>query len=840
MLFQKIDEEYLTRVIGRNEVILFLGSGFSRNAENKLRAPFPTGVDLSKKIWDFLKYSGPYDQTPLPDMFRALNGAGIKNSLKEDFLNSNLLSGNVPDIYDSLVEPLWYKIYTVNIDDVLTKIYRRNKKPIQELIYPDHEYRERDQLLETTQIIYLHGKLPCDTSCIIFSNKDYATASLKDQPLYSQFVYEYATMPTLFVGTELNEPLFEKYIESRRGRNGYAERRPKSYLITPSLSPAKKEIYKNEYNIHHVEGTTEDFLNWLKTIIPLLPSRDVVLKNTFPSYVDLTHMGDLSGAPRKSIYEFSQAFRVVPREYKIKNERSAYLLGANPQWNDIFRDFDIPRTITKEVTHNVIEAYKTTGPHNKLPLFAISGSAGSGKSTIIKRLGLTLAQQGITVFMTDSEYIPKISDIKDVISTIDNKVVIIFDNAKNVFSFTNDFATYFSDLKNLPIIIYAIRSNQIGKLEARINTDTITYNLTRIPDLDSQEISLLIDKLEEHNLLGRLKGLGADARFAEFNIRAKKQILVAMKETTSGKSFDEIIEDEFNGITPYEAQLLCLCVALCTEQGVANTKQEFLSFAECPYEEALEYLNKTLSGTIMPVGDNKILIRHKVIADHFISHCADYKALKTSYIRVLSALSPQLKLYSNSIRFPLYRRLINHMDLYHRFQNDINMAREIYDSIQVYFDNDANFWLQYGSLELEGRDGDLVFAENYINQAESISPGFSFIQNAKCSLYYKQSVAANSLSKGKEYKEKADELADNLLSTSGKDDFHLYHIHSLGTYEFINKWVKDINEKKIQLEVLKRFSSRAIDRFPMDKKLKQVDEMIVKAYLYLGSNRLTE
>ncbi len=42
------------------------------------------------------------------------------------------------------------------------------------------------------------------------------------------------------------------------------------------------------------------------------------------------------------------------------------------------------------------------------------------------------------------------------------------------------------------------------------------------------------------------------------------------------------------------------------------------------------------------------------------------------------------------------------------------MEREVYDSISLYFNDGAHFWLQYGSLEVEGRGRDLSLAENYL------------------------------------------------------------------------------------------------------------------------------
>ncbi len=140
-----------------------------------------------RKSWNFLGYDGNYDDddAALPPLYQDFIDTGIKRTEKINFLNQNLLSGEIPKSYDSICKPYWRKIYTINIDDVVQKVYSRNNKKLKELIYPKDEYKERDQSLEHTSIIHLHGKLPCNPEDIVFSTKQYAKANLTDQPLYT-------------------------------------------------------------------------------------------------------------------------------------------------------------------------------------------------------------------------------------------------------------------------------------------------------------------------------------------------------------------------------------------------------------------------------------------------------------------------------------------------------------------------------------------------------------------------------------------------------------------------------------------------------------------------------
>lgn len=837
-MFEVNDEKYLKRLIYNNQVVLFLGSGFSRDSKNKLGEYFPTGYKLGEKIWTFLGYKGDYDGTSLPEMYQALLSSGIKQNLIESFLENNLLCSEVPESYGVIAKSFWYKIYTINIDDVITKIFKSENKRIKELVFPKDEYFERDQSLESTQVVYLHGKLPCNPKDVIFSNQQYAKSHLKNQPLYGQFVYDYATLPTIFVGTDLNEPLFNSYIEAREGKNGFRELRPKSFIIIPSLSPVKADNLKNNYNVHHIEGTTQDFLNWLKGIETEQPSRLDVLRITFPSLLSVYEYADATGTSNASLNEFAKSFNRIPKADGFNSERSNFLLGSSPRWNDIFNETDIPRTITKTIFAKIEEIYDDTNSNDKTSVVAITGYAGSGKSTIIKRLGFMVSQQGRTAFLSYSDFMPRVDHIIKVLSSIEEKVIIFFDNSKNILTqLPNLINSLNTQLKNPPIIVLGLRTNFSDNLHYCLDGETSNNFVYPIPNLDDTEIKFLIEKLDKNNLLGILKGKSSFDREREFKYKAKRQILIAMKEATTGRSFGEIIESEFTSISPYEAQIICVCIALNTELGFTNSKQDLVGFSKVSHIEALNYLETVLQGTITWVGYNneRFMLRHKILADYIIQKCASTEILKEAYIRVLSILAPELKKSQGpSRKFNLYKSLINHQVIYRRFKESIELAREVYDSIATFFDQDANFWLQYGSLEIEGTGGNLTLAENYLNQADSLAPNYDYILNAKCNLYYKMATTTKNFDDALEYKNMADDLAYKLILKVGKEEPHIYHIHCRGRYNFISKWVLDHEKKKEELKNLKKTISTAIKLHPRDKRLDVAFQAINRAYLQLG------
>ncbi|MEX2591287.1 MAG: SIR2 family protein [Anditalea sp.] len=836
-MFSKDEEKYLIRQIGNNQVLLFLGAGFSRDAFNINGQNFPSAWELGKLMWKILGYPGDYDNTSLPEMYQAFLDAPIKLNDKKQFLESNLLSSSIPDYYDTVAIPLWFKIYTINVDDILTVTFKKSTIPIDELCFPHDEFKERDQSLERRQINYLHGKLPCEPSEVVFSSKQYAKAQLANQPLYGQFVYDYASLPTIFLGTELDEPLFTKYIEAREGRFGFKELRPKSFLITPRLSPVKIGNLKNNYNVHHITGTTKEFCQWLNAINDELPSKTEVLKRTFPSLLSALEFADIAGISKKAVTEFARTFNRIPRELQKRNIRSGFLEGSSPRWNDIISELDVPRSITEKLIENIEKQVVTKNKSEKTKLNIISGYAGSGKSTLIKRLGLTLSQNGHTVFLSYSDFFARVNEISEVLSCIDDRVVLIFDNGINAISILNNLIIELNQkLKYAPVIILALRSNYTQRLKERDFADKAEVIEYSIPNLDDQEIKYLIEKLDEENLLGVLKGMSEGARIRQFKKVANRQILIAMKEATEGKSFDKIMSTEFNSLEPTEVKILCTCLALNTEHGYHNSRQDFIGFSSVSHIETLNYLEGVMKGTVLWIGDeSRFMLRHRVLADFIINTCASPDILKDAYIRVLSVLAPELTETKNkSKKFGLFKHLINHRVLYRRFKEDIEHAREVYDSISSFFDHDAQFWLQYGSLEVEGKGGDLYKASNYLNQAESLAPNSDYIKNAQCNLLYRKAHLADDRTKALELYSDANNLARSQILSIGREEPYIYHIYCSGRYLFIRKWITNRTDKIIELDELKSAIKTATSFHPLNRKLNTLSLAINRAYLQMG------
>lgn len=826
-MFDDDDTSYLIRNLGLAKVSLFLGAGFSCEAKNRIGADLPLGSQLAEAIWKELEYDGDYDKTSLPEMYEALISSGIPHKQITEFLESRYLVDDFPNEYTYLDSAIWYRIYTTNIDDLVENAYQGQERKIDVKKYPGSDTTERDQSLQTIQLVKLNGGLPCKPEELTFSFRQYASRANDHDPLYEQFVRDYSSHPTIFVGTELNEPLFWQYIAARERRmQGESERRPKSYLIAPRISEPRKRTLPN-YNIVPVEAYAIDFLKWLAENTKHFPSRLETLKQTSPGLAQVAEIEAANRRDEAALASFGESFEKVPTEAPASKLRSTFLMGATPQWSDILTDLDAERNITKIIQEQISADIGAENP--ELRVHTILGSAGSGKSTISRRIAVNLARNGWQVWATNSELLPKPEEFGRALNSMPTRTVLVFDNAEVALGYLPAILAELKHADHPPVILFGARTNDYDRKKGRFLTiqDVVEHH---IPRLDRDEIARLIDVLESSNLLGQLRAMSAAERIEQFEVRAQKQILVAMREATSGLPFDKILQDEFESLVPQESKILYLCVALATEAGYRISIQQFLGCSALRASETLNILERNLRDIVIKTSasDDKLLLRHRTIAEYAVDQMASRGLLREAYIRLLGALADSVNKHNlKSSAFRLYRILINHTAIYRRFEQKIDEARAIYDALSDRFSQSHQFWLQYGSLELEGENVD--YAKNYLDQAESLSPDDLYVSTAQGHLMFKRAILANNKAEAAKFLEQAQTMMSEIIRQP-RNDAYACHIYCSQTYRWLGIWTEG-DEFVKGLEPLREMLQRASNQFGGDRRITEMSALVERAYL---------
>lgn len=832
MPFAPDDAQLLLRSMNGNQTVLFLGAGFARDVVNRAGVKFPLSKELAESIWGWLRYEEPYDGTSVGEMYQALLGSGKTFAEITSLVAPQLQADTVPETYSALSIPYWRRIYTTNVDNILEVVWRGARgQSLDPLVYPRDDMKERDQFLSRLQVVHLHGKLPCRPDELTFTPRQYAKRSVMHDPLYEQFLRDYTTTNVVFLGTELNEPLFYQYLEARQQRGQVpSEHRPRCFLVSPSISEPRRRNLA-DLNITAVKATTSDFLAWIIARRSELWDLERVLKSIAPTY------GEVLRASREpdrdqDIRSFAQAFHQVPLQIQGGPRRSQYLLGASPLWEDLLQDLDAPRTLTNELVGEVTAALDGAP---RLAIHALLGSAGCGKSTILRRAGLALARAGRQVFLTNSEEIPRSTAISRALESLEGRAALLFDNAEGAIGILPALVKELSSIEHPPVVIVASRRNEFDRRIGRLPTDC---NLREwdVPHLDDVEITGVINRLESNNLLGKLRGMTPAERFREFKVRSGQQILVAMREATTGRRFDEILVDEFSGLPTLVAKRLYLCTALAADAGYRIRKDELIGCSDDSPAASMYALERSLRDIVIQTGSSGdlLLLRHRRIAEFMVDEGAPRALLADAYVALLSVLAGEVTSADRHSRtFLFYRELINHSSIFSRFSRSIGDARAIYQSLAPKLSRDPQFWLQYGSLELEGDS--LELAENYLQQAKSLDPKNRHTQTAIGHLRLRQALAADDRHRALNLRDEGCELLETVIANSGDAvSPHPFHVLVSQRLGWIRQWAIDNSEKKHELGSLRTIAGEASRRFPRSGQLRKLADDVERDYLRLA------
>ena len=804
MPIQPNDYEYIKKALLTNNAVLLLGAGFSRSCKNRLGEHLPSGMEFAEKLWKEIGYSGDYDKTtPLTDLYDSALGA-IKHTHLKNLILNTFHATVIPDWYSIVTKIIWHRVYTFNIDNVVESVYTKTRpSPKLDTINGlSAEYRDRNQFLDSIQYVKLNGDLQDDPKDITFSFRQYARRLVDSEIWYDNFIRDYTDRPTIIIGSTLNEPILWRALEARERRVVTPDSRPRSFIITPSITEPQRDKLK-QFNIFPILMKAEEFFVYMNDRVGAWPTGMDILMNSNADlrvFVD-QQKGHLSTAQVRDITSFYRCFRPVSGSSKKPGQfytRRMFYQGTEPTWADIENDLDAER----DVNNTLLDSIQRASAIGNSKVISVTGYAGSGKTTVAMRVATRIARLGRKVFFTDSEDLPSPLEFEAGLKLLPPGCVLFLDNASNSIAVARhyiDVAQRHSADTTFVLIERANRiSPHIDQLRASFPLEDIS-----VPTLSDSDIWNLIDTLQRNNYLGELAGKNRDERFKAFSTRAQKQILVAMKEATEGDGFDRIIEGEFAEISPEDARFVYLCVCLATSFQFSVTPAQMYACSDSGPAAASAYLASCLRDILVPsqTSDGRLSARHRVIADHILDNSAPIEMLQRAYIRIISVVAHNIPFGSNlhSLSRRLYRRLINHETIFRRFRNELTIAREIFESISSRLKPDHLFWLQYGLLELHY--GELSIAMNYINQAYSLRSDDYQVVTARAHLFYKLAHSAENRVASDERRASAIGMLE-LLMAQRPEDIYPPHVYITQEFGWIKRWAKDRREKIILIDAL--------------------------------------
>ena len=252
----------LAAIVRAGTATLFTGAGFSAQARDREGRRLPDTPTMIRELWPLVFGDAPDDST-LADLYDvALLRAPDRLC---QYLSTRLRVGDqpLPAWYARWFAAPWRRIYTLNVDDLEVAVARqadlpRRLRPISALApEPAPDSRAID-------VVHLNGLAGDDPRQVTFSTMQYAARLCDRDREYERLVADLRTSPFVFVGTTLDEAVLWQHAQASglRPQASGSDQRPHSFLISPSLSRARKVLLAS-HRIHWIEATAEQIANEL-------------------------------------------------------------------------------------------------------------------------------------------------------------------------------------------------------------------------------------------------------------------------------------------------------------------------------------------------------------------------------------------------------------------------------------------------------------------------------------------------------------------------------------------------------------------------------------------------
>jgi len=471
------------------EYNLFLGAGISLDAANA-KGPLVSGGTLKDSL---CKLTGARASSSLQRVFSGLTPHQVKEHITERFARCE--PGPTALKFPSY---LWRRIFTLNIDDVLEAAYKRPGNLQNVRSYHFRDAFEELRTLETVPIIHLHGWTDQPERGYVFARSEYARVMAEANAWMTILADLMPVEPFIIGGTALDEIDLEFYL-ARRSANSPREDRGPSFFVEPHPDiQTPQECTRYELILYH--GTMLQFLDELAELVPERQGPFNLVagetKSLFPDAV-----------AKNVVLSFANDFDRVPSGVAPNGQALKFSYGNPPDWADLAGHWDVGRGLGSRV-RSMIEAMITDNLAERLVV--ILEETGSGKTTVLRRVGFDLASSGKVVLECSALSRVDPQSTAEALDLIDDPLIILVDNfAEQASSIANVLVTI---ERNDVVFVGAERSYR--KKHIIRSLGDIPHRIVDGLDLVQPEASQLVQAYVNRGMAASQQAVKFPAKFA--------------------------------------------------------------------------------------------------------------------------------------------------------------------------------------------------------------------------------------------------------------------------------------------------------------------------------------
>lgn len=802
--------------IREGNVVLFLGAGALRGALHKEGKEAPNGIQLAKLIADeFLDDKIDSSLQLISEI--AMSETGLYRVQK--FI-ADYFDGFEPnDFHEKIPLFRWRTIVTTNYDLVIEKAYSKSTNPKQTCVkfIRDERISDKMQTINDLPLIKLHG---CITTIndpdlpLILTTDQYVTHKKNRVRLFER-INDLAKQHTfLFVGHSLEDSDIREILLNL-GNDLTA--RIRSYIVAPDVVPALERFWGTK-KISTINCTFADFINDLvmKIDINSIPNSIETIIGSNASHPIIHKVLSSSNKPSDILLNFLSNDVTYPKQSNITLDSispNEFYKGNTNSFSPIAFDYDVRRELENGV---LSEVFVETGNDNSdVRVFSILGHAGSGKTVFLKRIAWEAVNTlNKNCYVLNKDTLLDVDAIIELHLTLKERIYLVVDGANNNEMELNNLIER-AKRDYVPLTIITAERTNIWNVECGRIKNHIT-NSFKLQYLTEKEIEDLIDLLEINDCLKSLKGKSREKQRKEFEERAGRELLVALYEATHGKTFQEIVYDEYQSIPDEQAKAIYLSICMLHSIG-SYTRAGLLSrvhdidFQEfkVKFFDPLDFL--VFSRRDYYINDYVYEVRHQLIAEFVIdSVLLDEQMRYEEYVNLLSNLDIDYDSDRNAFLF-----LTNAKKLLGFFRTP-QKIRSIYEIANHQSGEDAKLYQQEAIFEMESNGGSIVRAEKLLYKADELTDSKDpLIRHSLSELLLSKANEAKTSLERKKMLIEVDKICGSLI---GKRNFsaHPFHTAIKSKLSLIKVYIEN-SETHALAKVIKeteRFIASALQQFP--------------------------
>ncbi|HHK8083173.1 SIR2 family protein [Serratia nevei] len=793
----------LSQNINSGRVVLFLGSGATIGAKTQSGKEAPKGNDLANILSK--EYFGEEKTTKTLSSIAELAISETDIHTVQQFVKDYFDEFEPAEFHLKIPTFRWVGIYTTNYDLVIERAYQKQLDKTQNIkcIYKNSD--RVDEVLRTTDSICyvkLHGcitKTDDLTIPLILTPDQYVTHKRNRDRLFNRLDEHGHQYTIVFIGYSLDDSDLRQALLSL---SETIEERPRFYTVTPSLSDAEVRMWEKK-KITPLKGTFEDFINSLDQTAPVA-LRNVSRVKKQHEIERVLNNNDLELSSKTLELLSSELVFIRSDMPTNKLSPSEFYKGSSYGWESIKESYDCRRSLTDTIISEVIlleEIERST----TVDFFLVKGHAGAGKTITLKRIAWDSAIEynRIVLYWESSNKI-ELNSIFEICERANDRVFLFVDKVSFHISEVISLIKRGTS-SNLKLTIISSERGNEWNMECEPLHSYVSREY-KLPYLKEKEIKDLLDKLERFQCLGLIKDLAREKQEEAFRSKAGRQILVALYEVTMGKSFEDIVFDEYNNIEPEQARLIYRTICALNRLGVSVRtgiihrifgvpfeifKQKFFS----PLENIVQVINPSNND------DYAYQARHPLIAEFvFARTMLTEEDREDLYFDLIDSLDIG---YSSDKK--AYREIIKAKNLMSLF-NDPLVVRRIYDSAKQIGEFDDYYHQQIAIFEMKRKNPNFRLAEQHLDIAAEIAPYNPTINHTRSELELQKARGGNDLERERFLSRAREYALNNIRSGYDNNNSHSYHtlckVHLEKISTILN--AQTIDEKTLK-ELIKEF-----------------------------------